>query len=286
MKIKRQFTYKSFVNLVLIFVIIALYFNFSLYQTAEVRTNSAIKLPIVMYHHFLKDSKAWGKYVISPDEFEMDLVYIKKKGYTTVDMQDLINYVYNDIPLPEKPIMLTFDDGYLSQVEYILPILKKYNCKAIISIVGIYTDTFTESKDTCLSYAYLSWGRIKDLVKSDYIEIQNHSYDLHKIGKRKGVGKKFGETYEKYKQALNNDILYMQNLIEKNVGYRPTTFTYPFGEMSDESETILKDIGFLATLSCAEGVNYITKNKEDLYKLKRCNRPYKINREKFFDRFD
>ena len=252
----------------------------------ETSTKPSIKVPIIMYHQILKDSKTWGKYVISPDDFEKDLIYLMEKGYTTVDMQDLIDFVYNNKELPTKPIMITFDDGYLTAQVYILPILKKYNAKAVVSIVGEYTDKFTENKDTRLSYAHLNWDNIKELVYSENIEIQNHSYGMHKISKRKGISKMRNESLDNYRKALNNDILHLQTLFEKNTGYVPTTFTYPFGTISKEAEPILKDMGFLATLSCNEGVNILTGDKEELFNLKRYNRPYNINREKYFSKFE
>lgn len=264
----------------------ALLLNNYLSNIQPVSSKIAVKLPIVMYHQILKDSKMWGKYVISPNDFEMDLVYLLNEGYTTIDVQDLIDYVYNGKSLPEKPIMITFDDGYLTIKEYILPILEKYNCKAVVSIVGEFTDRFTKNVDRKLSYAHLNWDDINELVNSKYIEIQNHSYDMHKVGNRRGIAKKIGENYEEYKKVLNNDILYLQNLIKKNTGYTPYAFTYPFGEMSKDSISILKDMGFLVTFSCNEGINILTGDKEELYQLKRYNRPYNINREKFFGKFE
>lgn len=260
--------------------------NYRFLATREASTKPSIKLPIVMYHQILKDEKTWGKYVISPDDFEKDLVYLLDKGYTTINMQDLINFAYNNIDLPAKPVMITFDDGYLTSQVYILPILQKYNAKAVVSIVGEFTDKFTENKDTKLSYAHLSWDNVKELVYSGNIEIQNHSYGMHKIGRRKGIAKIKGETLEEYRKALNNDILHMQSLVEKHTGYLPTTFTYPFGSISKDAKPILKDMGFLATLTCNEGVNIITGDKDELYNLKRYNRPYNIDREKFFSKFE
>ena len=88
-----------------------------------------VNLPILMYHSILKTNKSKGKFIVSPDTFEEDLKYIKDKGYTTVVMKDLIDYVYENKELPEKPIMLTFDDGYYNNYLYAFPLLKKYDCK-------------------------------------------------------------------------------------------------------------------------------------------------------------
>ena len=84
-----------------------------------------VKVPIVMYHSVLKDKKMDGKYVVSPTEFENDLIYLEEHGYTTIFLQELVDYVYTGAALPEKPVVITFDDGYLNNLTYVLPILQK-----------------------------------------------------------------------------------------------------------------------------------------------------------------
>ena len=188
--------------------------------------------------------------------------------------------------MPEKPVVLTFDDGYLTNLEYILPILEKHNAKAVFSIVGEYTDRFTNVRDRVLSYAHLCWEDVKALVDSPFAEIQNHSYNMHSLKGRRGVAKKKGESLEEYRKVLDNDILYMQKLIQEKTGYTPTTFTYPFGELSSAAEKILKEMGFKATLTCTEGMNVLTGKPEDLYYMRRYNRPCNVDRDKFFGRFE
>lgn len=253
-----------------------------LYKSKTTSTKPVVRLPIIMYHQILKDKKAWGKYVISPDDFEKDLIYFVENGYTTITVQDLIDFAYNEKELPDKPIMITFDDGYLTSKVYVLPILEKYNLKAVVSIVGEFTDRFSGSNDKGLSYAHMTWDDINELISSEHIEIQNHSYDMHKISGRKGITKLRKESLEDYRKVLNNDILHMQNLIEEKTGYKPMAFTYPFGSVCKDAEPILRDMGFLALLTCNEGVNLLSGDKDELFNLKRYNRPYGIDREKFF----
>ena len=109
-----------------------------------------VSLPILMYHSVLKDKSRAGKYVVSPDTLEQDMLYLKGCGYTTVVMEDLINYVENGVPLPEKPVMLTFDDGHLNNKTYVYPLLQKHGMKAVISIVGEYTELFSNTPDRCV----------------------------------------------------------------------------------------------------------------------------------------
>lgn len=268
-----------------IFLVILYFTNFknTVTVSSPVSTSPSVRLPIIMYHQVLKNANSLGKYIISPREFEGDVKYLKESGYTTIDVQDLIDFVNNKKKLPDKPIMLTFDDGYLSNYTYIVPILEKYEVKAVISIVGEYVD-----KSSIDSYTnpYLNWTQVKELVDHPNVEIQNHTYSMHDTDDRKGCSILEGEPYDKYKMEILEDIGYFQLLIQEKTGYTPTAFTYPYGYVCDEVNGILEEIGFISTFSCKEGVNLLSGNKDELYELKRFNRPSGINRERFFKKFE
>ena len=72
---------------------------------ANAAAPNGIELPIVMYHHVLKEAGRLNQFTISPDEFRMDMQYLKDCGYSPIVIQDLINYVQDGAPLPEKPVM-------------------------------------------------------------------------------------------------------------------------------------------------------------------------------------
>ncbi len=246
-----------------------------------------IDVPIIMYHSILKDPSRSNKYTVTPAVLEEDLKYIKDKGYTTVTIADLISYVYDDSPLPEKPIVLTFDDGHYNNYGYLFPLLEKYDMKAVISIVGSYTDKFSETDEANLNYSYLRWKDIKELMDTGRIEFQNHTYNLHSnTGKRIGTKKIKGETDEHYKSILKDDILKLQQEFEGNTNYTPKCFTYPFGGISNASLDIIKELGFKASLSCEQGINKLTKNPNSLYLLKRYNRPSYISTYNFFQKIN
>lgn len=117
-----------------------------------------IELPIVMYHHILKDQSRLNKYTISPDEFRRDMQYLQDNGYTPVLMQDLLLFVQEGVPLPDKPVMITFDDGYESFHEYAYPILKEFGFKAVFSVVGTYADQYTRVDDHHIRYSHCTWN--------------------------------------------------------------------------------------------------------------------------------
>ena len=258
--------------------------NLDIRNTSSSLASSEIRLPIVMYHSILKSKS--GDYIVHPDTLENDFKYIQNKGYSTITMSELINFVYNDTPLPEKPIIITFDDGNYNNLSYAVPLLHKYNMKAVISIVGSYTDTYTKSDEANPNYGYLRWKDISELMTDSCVEFQNHTYNLHSLKTgRKGCRKLSSESLETYTNVLTSDLTKLQNEFKENCnGYIPNTFTYPFGSISKESEQIIKDLGFKASLSCTSGVNTITKDPNCLYLLRRNNRVFGISSEQFFSK--
>lgn len=230
-------------------------------------------VPIIMYHNILKENPKNVKFIITDNQFEEDLLYLKKNGYSTVFMQDLINYVKDGTPLPEKPVVLTFDDGYYNNYVYAYPLLKNYGFKGVLSIIGYYTDMYSKNGEKNENYSHVTWNDIKEMTKSGTIEIQNHSYNLHSLDKgRNGSKKKKGESKEDYKNILSKDLQKLQNEAKENLKKVPSVYTYPFGSVSEDSYDIIKELGFSASLSCESGINIVNRNAECLYMMKRCIR--------------
>lgn len=242
-----------------------------------------VEIPIVMYHSMLEDESRHGKYVISPQEFEADLKYLESHGYTTVLVSDLINYT-NGGTLPEKPILLTFDDGYYNNYLYAYEIAKSHNAKFVISPIGYYADLYSKSDERNAYYSHATWAQLKEMTDSGLVEVQNHSYDLHKSENGVlGVKAVSGESDAQYQQRLSEDLIQAQEAIEHNVGVRPTTMVYPFGAVSKATPEIVKALGFSVTLTCEEHKSKITRDAASLYDLGRYLRPSGISSENFFE---
>lgn len=244
---------------------------FFLGSAQEYISDEGVRLPILMYHAICDNNDASGKFVITKRALEDDLKYLQENGYTTISSYQLIDYVENGTPLPEKPIMITFDDGYFNNYCYAYPLLREYNAKAIISIIGKYTDLYSESTEENPSYSHITWEQAREMCDSGLVEIQNHSYNSHTVDQgRNGTKKKTGESAEAYAEYIYSDLGKLQNEININLGYTPTVFAYPFGSVSKASYDILKKMGFKITLGCEEKVNVIKQGDLDgLYMLGR-----------------
>lgn len=239
------------------------------------KTPPGLELPIVMYHHVLKESSRLNKFTISPDELRQDFDFLRDSGYTPIVMQQLIDYTEKQTPLPPKPVMITFDDGYESFHEYVFPMLKEYDFKAVYSIVGRYADQYSEIDDHHIRYSHSTWNELALMHDSGLVEIQNHSYNLHENDKgRDGSTKMSGENLAFYTEMLFADLSKVQQSCREHLGWTPTTFTYPFGRISPEALPVLRQMGFKGALTCREKLNYITGDPNQLFHLNRFNRPH------------
>lgn len=275
--------YKPFARvlvLVIVFTVLSISIITDVMDIYEVMSvQRGVCVPIIMYHHV--KNTGLGKDVISPYEFESDLIYLTENNYNTITMTDLINYVYYDQELPENPIILTFDDGLYNTYKNVFPLLKKYNKKIVLSIIGKSVDDFSKVNDKNLSYAHVTWDEIKEMVDSGLVEIQNHSYNMHKISNgRYGCYQKKNESFELYEEFLTKDILTLQERAKEIIDFEPNTFTYPYGKFNENTDTVLRKLGFKATLSVTFGVNVITKDPDKLYDLKRICRSHNQSIEK------
>lgn len=242
--------------------------------------NSGEKIPIIMYHSILKDESQHGEYVLSPVELEKDLLYLKDNGYTAITSAELIDYVYSGKSLPEKPVMLTFDDGCLNNLTYVLPLLEKYNMKAVFSVVGSFCDREESSEQRGDSYSYLNWTEVRELYLSGKVDIACHSNNFHYLGERRGSTMKDGETYTDYRSAFLSDTNAFLNSIKSKAQIVPTIYTYPYGLISEESKNLVKTCGFKISLGCEEKINLV-KDEASLYCMGRFNRPSGISTEDF-----
>lgn len=251
--------------------------------TVKAAAQESIPLPIVMYHSVLKNKA--GKYTIHSSELERDIIAYKEMGYTPVFLREVADWVNRKGTLPEKPMVITFDDGHYNNLHYVLPILQKHNCKAVINIVTSFSRTSTETPGGANNpnFSYLTWENIRNLHESGLVEIGNHTHAMHKFKPRYGIAQVSNETIDEYKENLRKDLETANKYLTESAGVtRPTTFAYPFGKYTKSGREVLKELGFETILTCNEGVTQIRRgDSETLLTLKRYNRSGNVSRESF-----
>ncbi|MCM1132680.1 MAG: polysaccharide deacetylase family protein [Ruminococcus flavefaciens] len=267
---------KRFLNLLIIDAVIfsicsVFFFVGKIFLSSAQDNENAVFLPVIMYHSVYGDTPE--EYIVTPQQLESDLQWLSANGYSTVTAEDVINYTRSKANLPEKCVMITLDDGFYNNLSVLVPLLEKYDMTAVVSVVGSYTDNNAVLDPHNPKYSYLTWDDITELQNSGRIELGNHTYNMHSLqGERVGCGISDGETEADYRKKLGDDIAQLQNGFIENIGTAPVVFAYPFGKVSRESLPVIRENGFLMTLTCRELPNYITRDPDCLYGIGRYNR--------------
>ena len=257
---------------------------------SEVRTTGGhdperVKLPVIMYHSLLKSRAGQNKFIISPEQLEADLRFLRDNGWHTVVMDDLIQFVETGKPLPEKPILLTFDDGYYNNIHYAEPLLSQYGMNGVLAVVGAFTDKSTAEGEQNPAYSYANWETLREVSARGVFDIQSHTYDMH--GARQGCVRRPGESLGVFRQAFFEDNERLSAKLAEYIGKMPTTLVYPFGAMSVESEQLAREAGFKSSMSCYSGINSIAPgDTECLYQLKRILRSQNMTVEMILEKYD
>lgn len=262
---------KKVISAIFTAAVVAAVFLFIPVQGTVLAESEQRVLPVLMYHSILNSRK--GTYIVSAVQLEEDIAALTELGYTTVFPSEVAAYAEGIGDLPEKPILISFDDGHYNNMYYGLPILQKYAAKAVINIIGAFSDYSTSSgDDSNPNYSHLTWEQIGTLAASGCFEIGNHTYNMHKFKPRYGIMPKYGESEVDYRENLYSDVDRLNKLLESYCGYVPTVFAYPFGKYCDSAKVILKEMNFKIYLTCNEGLNVIKKGEGKELVLKRINR--------------
>ena len=226
----------------------------------------------IMYHQVLKDKSVAGEYVVTYEELEADFKWLRDNNYTSYLPSEIKAIRQNGGMLSKKAVILSFDDGYETGLEYVLPLLQKYQLKATINIVGDYTDKYSElsQKEKNLSYSYLTWEEIARLSQyKNQIEIGLHTYSMHGFDStRQGCGKNPGETDEEYRAILYSDTARLINKLGE-YGVFPTSFAFPYGIISQGAVDTIKSTGIDIFMTCREAPTIIN---DDTIIINRYNR--------------
>ncbi len=240
-------------------------------------------VPIVMYHQISNNANILGDYVITPELLENDFTYLKDNGFTPVSFKQLKNFTEQGIALPQKPILITFDDGERTFLTKVVPLLEKYGFPANVNVIGSLIELYTENGETDDRYAYLNEDDIKALSENPLVELGCHTYNLHSLSNRRGMGQMQGEKDVLYQKVITEDIQLFKSYFKNITGQETNILAYPYGIKSNKLEEIVNDFGFSVTLTCRESVNELSHGSS-LLNLGRFNRPYKESTENFFNR--
>jgi peptidoglycan/xylan/chitin deacetylase (PgdA/CDA1 family) len=197
-------------------------------------TGKSFTLPILTYHYIgnnpnPKDT-ARDNLSVSPDKFDAQMGYLAQNGYTPITFDTLYVAMTAGGALPTKPVILTFDDGYIDFYINAYPILRKYNFKAVSFIPTGLMDT---------GY-YLHWSQIKEMQSSGLISFEAHSVHHSNLTALSSTDLKYEITESKRK-------------LEEETGTKVNFFAYPYGSSNAYVWQAVKEAGYQGAVGTWSG---------------------------------
>ncbi len=205
------------------------------------------RVPVIMYHDILSPKQVF--FDVTPAEFEAHLQLIQAKGLTPISMDQLVMHLQTGAPLPEKPIVLTFDDGYVGHYTYVYPLLKKYGYPALFAI-------YTAKVGKRLGRSSLSWEQLKEMAADPLVTISSHSVN-HKVM----AGLSDAENQFELQES--------KRILEEHLGMPIRYFTYPEGKYDANVVVAAKAAGYLAALTMNDNDERLAGQSESLMEIGR-----------------
>ncbi|MFB2836754.1 polysaccharide deacetylase family protein [Floridanema evergladense] len=186
------------------------------------------KVPVLMYHDILPRKEVF--FDVTPQQLEAHFQLIKAKGATPVSLDQLIKHLQTGMPLPEKPVILTFDDGYGGHYKYVYPLLKKYGYPAVFSI-------YTAGVGNNTGRSHVSWQELRQMAADPLVTIAAHSLTHPPSLTTLSDGQ------------LQKEVIKSKQILQNNLGIPIKYFTYPSGKYDPRVEAWVKFAKYQAALT-------------------------------------
>jgi len=195
-----------------------------------------LKVPILMYHYISHPPENADEYRLdlstTPENFRAQLQFLVDNGYETIDLYDLSLAIAGEIDLPEKPVIITLDDGYRDNYENAFPLLKELGLEATFFVVTEFVDQGNSN--------YLNWAMIEEMAKAG-MRIEPHS-------------KTHPDLTRYDRDFVLWEVLGSAETIAAHIGYRPRYFAYPGGRYDDDVRKIVAELDFWGAVTTEGGL--------------------------------
>jgi peptidoglycan/xylan/chitin deacetylase (PgdA/CDA1 family) len=215
-----------------------------------------LQVPILTYHHVAAELPAEGNAfdTVTTDAFGAQLQWLADTGRNSISVAELYNAFYYDLPLPSKPFILVFDDGYADMYEQAFPRLRERGFTATVAAI---TGAINQP-------GYLTWDQAREMSAAG-VEFVSHTEN-------------HADMAVLSQDDARKELVDSRRALEENLGHPSQFFVYPFGEPfirgSEEQRqivlTVLRETGYAGALTTSSGPPYIS--------LQRADQPYLLHR--------
>ncbi|MBC8412285.1 poly-beta-1,6-N-acetyl-D-glucosamine N-deacetylase PgaB, partial [bacterium] len=241
---------------------------------ANAATSSATAMKpgefLVLCYHAVPLKPAPGdNYSISQKMFVEQMEYLRTHGYNPVSFKQILDAREGVKALPEKPVLLTFDDGYISYHDFVVPVLEELGYPSVLAVVG----NFVGYPPKELPEPIMRWEQIRAVSKKKLVEVVSHSHDLHRAIQYTSQGNiaaavnilaydpvsNVYETEADYRSRLNLDFERQDEIFKKELGFSPDVMVWPYGAFNEVSLDIAKQHGIFSTFTLQAGYAHINR---------------------------
>lgn len=212
-----------------------------------------LRVPILMYHYVSVPPAGADQYRVNlsvdPETFRQHLQYLKDNNYTTISLYDLDAALMYGVPLPENPVVLTFDDGYSDHYTTVFPLLKDFGMTGTFFII---TDTADHN-----SANYMTWGQINEMAQAG-MSIESHTKTHSELR---------GRSYD----FLVYEILGSLESVRAHIGHHTQMFCYPVGRYDEAALSVLASTDVLRAVTTEFGVWHTSDNRLEVPRVRISN---------------
>ena len=213
------------------------------FATAALLMCTSPGVPVLNYHQV--EDKDGNPLTLYCDQFDQQMAYLAEEGYHTITLDEMMDAAENGTPLPEKPVVITLDDGYVDNYEYAYPILKKYGFKATIFLINDFTGVYPN---------YLTWEQIREMQDSGLIDFESHTMTHANLSELTSC------------DELHHEIADSREALSKKLGKEIDYIAYPGGRVTDAVEEVTRDAGYRGGFTVHYGLSTPT---EGVYQMDR-----------------
>jgi len=194
----------------------------------------AVEVPILVYHHIRQParfgSRVEWRLTVTPEVFDRQMRYLQENGYHVITFANLVGYLERESELPDKPVIISFDDGWEDQFINALPRLEEYHYNATFFVITNFVDT----------PGFLSWPQLRRILAAG-MEIGSHTRSHPRLDKINNPG------------TLWDQIFTSKQILESKLNAAVDEFAYPFGAYNAASASIVRSAGYRAARACCIG---------------------------------
>jgi len=234
----------------------------------------AEKVMILCYHDIPKEV-VLDEYAVDQSTFVHQLEYLKTHGYHFVSLEDVIKANRHEKKLPEKAVLLTFDDEYLSFYEFVYPILQLYGYPSVLSV----ETKWVEHPSAEIKSPLMNWEQIKEVAANKLVTIVSHTHNLHEgvaynpqgnvswaaVSRIYDPQKSMYEGDEEYLGRVKEDIATSKKIIFGKTGIETRAVSWPYGAYNMILIDVIKQLGFEAAFTLDDKVADVS----NLYEMPR-----------------